>query len=228
MRTMGLNSFSSTGGAMTFKEEWFGLTNPDRQNIIIFDNDETGIKGAIKIAMMLKTGFFTWVPPVYGKDVSDLLQAVGVERAKEIILDPERQIAFNLNLHNQAETKAVVKELYERAKSLEHSVGQQFLLQLAFDIKMNNKPRIVKERHRNVDNAILDAKGYPIENLMPFRAKKHTCLWHDEKTASLHLYKDNSCFCHGSCNRQYDAIDVYMKLNNVKFMEAVEALNKLS
>jgi DNA primase len=228
MRTLGLNAFSSTGGAMTFKAEWLGMVAPDRANVICFDNDETGIKGAIKLAKLLQVGSYTWVPPMYGKDISDLVMAVGITKAREIITDPERQVPFDLRAKNTAEFKQVVQKLGNYAHHMEVSIGQKFLLQLAFDYRMEHKPRQKAPRHPNVENAVQNAKAYPIENLLPFRQRKHKCLWHNEKTASLHLYKDNHVFCHGSCNRQFDAIDVYMKLNpGVTFIQAVEALNHL-
>jgi DNA primase len=227
VRSMGINAFSSTGGAMTFRKEWLGQMMPGRNTVICFDNDETGIKGAIKLAMMLESGTYTWVPPMYGKDASDLVMAVGLTKAKEILTDPARHIHFNLSASNQAENKRVVQKLGFEAHEMDNCVGKHFLLQLAFAFRIDNKPKAKRQRTQEFDNELQNAKAYPIENLLPFVNRKHKCLWHNEASASLHLYPDNSLFCHGSCNRQFDALDVYMHQHNVKLPEAIKALNNL-
>lgn len=228
MRTMGLNGYSGTGGAMTFRPEWLGYVPPGKQSVILFDNDETGIKGAIRLAMLMEEGSYTWVPPMYGKDVSDLVMAIGPIKAKEMLTDPTRQVPFNLKASNQSECKKVFQAMKQYADAMDNSVGKQFLLQLAFDYRMLHKKRPKKVRHENVDNAVQNAKNYPIENLITFRNKKAKCLFHEEKTGSLHLYPDNHVYCHGGCARKFDAIDVYMQLHpGTKFLEAVNALNHL-
>jgi hypothetical protein len=226
VRTLGYNGYSSTGGALTFREEWLGMVPPGRENIILFDNDETGIKGAIKVAKMLKTGWFSWVPPLYGKDVSDLLMTVGADQAREIL--KTKLVRFELNLQNNKSAKETEKTLRDNAKGLDNSVGKKFLLDLAFDIHMENKAPVKRKHHPNVDNAVANAKAYPIENLLKFRNKKTKCLWHKENTPSLHLYPDNHVYCHGGCAKQFDSIAVYMQINpGVTFLEAVNALNNL-
>jgi hypothetical protein len=92
---------------------------------------------------------------------------------------------------------------------------------------MEHKPKVKRERSEQFENALQHAKAYPVENLLPFVNRKHKCLWHNDKTASLHLYPDNSLFCHGACNRKFDVLDVYMHQNNVKLPEAIAALNNL-
>jgi len=68
------------------------------------------------------------------------------------------------------------------------------------------------------------AKSYPIENLLEFKQRKTNCIWHKEKSPSLHLYKDNHVYCFG-CSKGGDAIDVYQTLNNSSFEEAVNYLS---
>ncbi len=67
------------------------------------------------------------------------------------------------------------------------------------------------------------AKQYPIENLIKFQNKKAKCIWHNEKSPSLHLYPDNNVFCFG-CGKGGDAIDVKMQLDSISFTEAVNIL----
>jgi Toprim-like/CHC2 zinc finger len=222
LRTLGYNAFTSTGGALTFRIEWLDDV-PARNNVIFFDNDDTGIKGAVKLAKLLQFGTYKWVPPAFGKDASDLLAGVDFYRAKEII--DITGVPFDLRATNQAEKKVVIQKLTNYALAMDQCVGKQFLLQLIFDLKQDIKPPAIKKHHRNFDNAVEDAKAYPMENLIKFSQRKAICPFHVEKTGSLHLYPDNHAFCHGSCNRAYDSIDVYRKLYGGTFQEAIAALN---
>jgi len=68
------------------------------------------------------------------------------------------------------------------------------------------------------------AKEYPIEELLQFgHDKKAKCIWHNEKSGSLHLYPTNKVYCFG-CSKGGDAIDVYMALHNVPIKEAITYL----
>lgn len=229
LRTLGVQAYSSTGGAMTFKSEWLELLPPDRPIIILFDNDDAGIKGAIKVAQMIGVGSYTWVPPMYGKDVGDILQSQELLMVKNVLFDPERIVTFDVRSHNQATRNAVYKKLTDQAKMLDQSIGKKFLLELAFQYRPIKKvKRKWSDGDSNMDSLIERARHYPIENLLPIQPnQKICCLWHREKTPSLHLWRDNRLFCYGGCNKMYDAIAVYMKLYDVKFKDAVEALNRM-
>ena len=67
------------------------------------------------------------------------------------------------------------------------------------------------------------ARLYPIERLLKLTRNKTKCIWHNEKTASLHLFPNNHIYCFG-CSRSGDAIDVFMTVNGCDFRRAVEAL----
>lgn len=70
------------------------------------------------------------------------------------------------------------------------------------------------------------AKEYPLTDLIEFN--KHNtaiCPFHTEKTPSLHYYrKSNTCHCFGACQKSFDSIEVYRRLNNCSFVEAVRKL----
>ncbi len=75
------------------------------------------------------------------------------------------------------------------------------------------------------DAMIEKAREYPIDELEDFEHNVRKCLFHEDNSPSLHYYKkSNTCYCFGGCGRKYDAIDVYMKLYNCNFIEAVKAL----
>lgn len=73
-------------------------------------------------------------------------------------------------------------------------------------------------------NEIERAKIYPIEDFMDFNHNGTHCVFHTEKTASMHYYRSsNRVHCFG-CNKSADSIDVYMAINNCDFITAVKAL----
>lgn len=96
---------------------------------------------------------------------------------------------------------------------------------------------IVKERRkltpRKYDNEVTPemierAKEYPISNIIDISRKGMgfmCCLWHDDKHPSMKLLESqNRLYCFSQCRKGFDAIDVYMKINNSTFFEAVRNL----
>lgn len=75
------------------------------------------------------------------------------------------------------------------------------------------------------DEDIFRAKQFPITELLSFnKMNKALCLWHSERTPSLHYYKKtNSVKCF-SCGKYGDAIDIYREQHNVSFIKAVQSL----
>lgn len=73
---------------------------------------------------------------------------------------------------------------------------------------------------------IARARAIPISYFIKVsKMNKAKCPFHDDKTASLHVYpKDNRFHCFGACNQGGSVIDLYIKLNNCTFKEAVHKL----
>lgn len=71
------------------------------------------------------------------------------------------------------------------------------------------------------------ARQYPVDQLLEFNYSGFAkCLWHEEKSGSMHYDKKrNKVHCFAGCG-YYDAIDIYQKINNVSFNEAVKQLSK--
>lgn len=76
-------------------------------------------------------------------------------------------------------------------------------------------------------DAVARAKEVRIDTLLKFdRSGMAKCLWHDEKTGSLHYRrKSNKAHCFGACGKSWDAIDVCMQLQGIGFREAVKVLS---
>ncbi len=75
---------------------------------------------------------------------------------------------------------------------------------------------------------IARAKNVPITDYLEFnRAWFANCLWHNEKSPSLHYHEGtNRVFCFG-CGKKGDSIDVYMAQHNLQFISAVKQMLRL-
>ena len=79
------------------------------------------------------------------------------------------------------------------------------------------------------DDDITRAKEYPISELfsqLTSQVVRHgmtKCCFHQDNTASLSLRKHNRFHCFG-CDAKGDTIDLYMRLNNVNFVQAVRGI----
>jgi len=71
------------------------------------------------------------------------------------------------------------------------------------------------------------AKEIPIEHFCEFgRNKKGLCVFHNEKTPSMHLFSNNHAYCF-SCSKGGDSISIYRAIYECGFIDAVKALNKI-
>ena len=92
----------------------------------------------------------------------------------------------------------------------------------------------IQERHQRTLRALLQpnnelridtARQYQITNILEFKNGTRSCIWHTDKTPSLHYYeKTNTVFCFG-CSKSGDSIDVYMQEHKCNFVTAVKALS---
>lgn len=69
------------------------------------------------------------------------------------------------------------------------------------------------------------AKEYPLEHFVEGKRRDGfaPCPFHQEKTPSFKIYKDNHFHCYG-CNEHGDVIDLIMKMRNIEFISAVKFL----
>lgn len=72
---------------------------------------------------------------------------------------------------------------------------------------------------------IARAKSFPMDSLIEIgKDGKALCVWHSERTPSMHYYKKtNNIHCFG-CNKSGDTIDAYRAIHNVSFNMAVKSL----
>lgn len=107
-------------------------------------------------------------------------------------------------------------------------------LQITLD-KNKRFLELLKDKNRpnfNDDQMLLSkAKSQPIEGLYNFESVrkfgnrvKAICPFHKENTPSFMIYVDQNKFHCFGCGLKGDSIDFFMKLNNVGFKQAMEAL----
>lgn len=223
----GFNACTSTGGAQTFREEWVPLF--DKSNVtIMFDNDDAGIRGAVKTAFMFKRFTYRWVPPRFGKDASDVLINYDQEMLKTLMRNEENSMKFEIpELSTKKETIEYRRYLTSLARTMTAgSIGTMFVRAIIVELSVRLATR-KKKPTPHVDGGEKErANAYPIENLIKVsRDGTALCPFHNEKTGSLHVYKDNHAFCFG-CSKRADAIAIAMAVWNVDFKEAIKRLNQ--
>lgn len=232
LRTLGYDAYTSTGGAMSWQKDW----KLDRIPTILFDNDDAGINGTIRTLLLLGEATISWIPPAYGKDIGEVLENKDKAFLQKLLEDPVRQIHIKVDdLTTRASIGRKKKEVQAIAKNMESSVGQKIMLGLSkklIELEKSYSPQ--KRKNMPVDSTLRDrAKSYPIQNLLKvgtfgLSKNKALCPFHNEKTASFHVYPDNTGYCHGGCGKHFDVIDIYMKQQNLYgkggFKRAIEDL----
>lgn len=208
---------TSTGGAQSFQKEWEDLFMPQEDGecakdiIICYDNDQAGADGMVKTLEILPWAKVLFLPDIPNvKDISDYVNAGG-------------------NLHELLKTAKEFQNIQDvRGDQLERiALFKTTLFHDAY-IKTHTKINTYTERKAFKSDEVTYAKAYPIPNLLKFTADKACCPFHNEKTPSLHYYKnDNRCYCFGGCGRAYDVIDIYRKLTGATFKKAVDDLNSI-
>lgn len=251
LESAGYTAVSSTGGAGTFKDEWCELLK-DHDLYICYDNDDAGIKGAVKLLTKLPAKLVT-IPPLPGiKDITDYMQSgasfpILLEQAEEFPLLAEPVPEF---------TKIKEVEVYVRKYKtyLQEIVGRIYharsdgrphahldaIKDLLFVALDNLERKIKKLRYANkpvtpvgdqiTQEDVIHAKQVPIDTLYTGRLKLQggravgICPFHPDKDASFTIYvSKNTFWCYG-CNAGTDAIDYIKRRDNCDFITAVKTL----
>ena len=155
----------------------------------------------------------------------------------------ERKLLYLTDEINRIEDN--IKEIYERkAMWVINSVFPEWFIRCLIKLwgldQLEKELKCAKARFRinkhyllddNNDNEITPeiiarAREYPIDKIIEVKRNKALCLWHPDKNPSMHYYKKtNTVYCF-TCNTFGDAIDIFMKKNNVGFVQAVIFLGR--
>ena len=118
-----------------------------------------------------------------------------------------------------------IKEQLKSAKENPKGHNQQNVKKLLFEVSI-----LMGRAERPTPEMISKAKDYPIQNLLnlhgSWRNKGNvSCPFHKDKTPSFQIKKNNTFTCY-SCGEYGDSIDLYQKIKNASFVEAVVALSQ--
>ncbi|GAF89502.1 unnamed protein product, partial [marine sediment metagenome] len=197
-------------GATSFQEKWVELLK-DKEVLLCFDNDEAGANGMVKVLDYIPNAKIIFLPDRVGvKDITDYVANGG---------DLPELIKSAKHFENRQD----VQDDYAERNALWKSVHfhEEYFKNDDKKKKTTVRKKVFKDS-KNPDTYV--AKQYPIDQLLDFKQNKCACIWHNEKTASMHYYKDNNrVWCFG-CGKGGDSIDVFMKVFNVSFSEAVKKL----
>lgn len=201
-------AITSTGGAMSFQTEWGELLK-DKKVILCFDNDEAGGKGLVRALSVVPHAKVLFLPDRPGiKDISDYCTGGG--NLQELL--------------TSAKHFASIDEVVDD-RAIRLALWQSTFFHDAY-IAEHTKPVYAPRSLRDVTD-LENAKTYPIPQLLKFKTNAALCIFHAEKSPSLQYYpKTNTCYCFGGCGKAYDVIDIYRKLHNCSFKEAIRALAK--
>lgn len=242
----GYNAVSSTGGAMTFKEEWLQYIHGFTNTYIIFDNDNAGYKGALKLHLMIPESKIVWLPKKVGNhgDITDYFKNNSKESFEQLLLTAKRY-----PVPEDKEVFKTKKEIKETKDSYQSRIGELMLearelrskylddtpitmLVEALTKRYEELSKMYKFFKKNdnkglvsIKERISKAKTVPITMFVKFNnANCAKCLWHNEKTPSMYYYeKNNRIKCFG-CDKSADVVDVVMKVRNVDLKEALKII----
>lgn len=119
---------------------------------------------------------------------------------------------------------------YQRAIALEATVDKSrwYKEAHALQLQVYSYETVLKKRDGILPEEISRAKQYPLAQLLPAgkrgRGRYHLCPFHNEKSPSFHIFKDNGYSCFG-CNKHGDTISFVMDLYHLDFKSAVRAIN---
>lgn len=242
LNSLGFNAVSSTGGSQTFHPEWF-LDFLNNDVYLVLDNDDAGIRGALRINTMLTSAKIIFLPKEKEKkDVTDYFKTHTIkqfldlaEDATSWVIPADPQILPKNKSGIDAITKEIRSEmdsilkkqriLNQEGKTTRHT---EIMLEV-MGKRLEHWKKIreqwgTEKKGEHLDD-IARAKTVPITQFIKFSSSGFAlCLWHSETTASMKYRPERSrVYCHG-CSAHKDVIDVVMAINNCTFNEALKII----
>lgn len=210
--SLNIPAVTSTGGAMSFRENW-GPLFENKTVYICLDNDLAGAQGTVRILKFIPHAKVVIIPDTArAKDVTDYVSHGKDFRA---LMDTAKayQTYQDVRDDEQARRANMMNVLFHEEWMANHD---------------KEYAATVPEKRTKYDGAndIERAKSVPISTLFKVVQNKILCPFHNDHTPSMHVFKDNRAFCF-VCSKQADTIDLYRVLHNSTFREAVEALKNI-
>lgn len=227
---------SSTGGARSFKDEWFELFKGKKVHIL-FDNDAAGKEGAMLIWARLQKIQGIASVDVLGlnegyKDINECIDAEGGLKWKLMV--PSWLHMKGIATPKKRERIAEIRKFFSMVDEYElEAYGEEYRWYVSKMREIARSEYLLNKREKNeklvsYGDSIEQIKKIPIDSLVKFRNGVAPCIFHDDRHPSMHYNDAHSQFpntvkCY-SCGKFADVIDVVMALNNVNFAEALQML----
>lgn len=208
----GIPAVSSTGGAMSFQEDWSYEIHDRTDVYICYDNDDAGAQGMVKTLDFIPRAKIVIIPEVAGggiKDISDYVERGG--DLKELLRTAKAYEGLEDVLEDRKNRLATWQSVRFHDAYID-----------AYE-KKHWRPAVFGKKEGD-RTSIENARLVPISDMVRFVAGNAKCIWHEEKSASMHYYAGtNSVYCFG-CGKSGDAIDVWRQLKGLSFKEALTQL----
>ena len=234
-----VHAYSTTGGCGTFDPTW--ISSHIQKVYICYDYDKAGIKGALNLNAILPNSKIIWLPKegmdltdffVAGNSYEDFLELKENAESYEYPVFPPEEFKYKKQFDELIKYQKAKADDYLKVK---RSLGQKRKNTLHIEVliqmwlseaeKTEGRKKILnKPTKAQIENEVQRAKTVDIRTLIPFNHQGFAkCIFHNEKTASMKYYKDNTFHCFG-CNKNGDAIDIVMKRDGLSFREALKKL----
>lgn len=247
----GQNAVSTTGGSGTFLEEWADEINEKFSEVYVcYDNDDSGLKGAIRVQALIPKAKMVFIPQEEGvKDVTDYLKKHTFQEFSKLVAGAKSYL-IPKDIDEMPKKKSHFKKVVDGFRDAANALLVE--KQKAITTRGSNvKPVLfmleyVNRRHEHYsktlkswgksfegsNNDLEAAKKVPMATFVKFSFDGYAkCIFHNEKSGSM-KYNDftskfpNTVKCYG-CGAMGDTVDVVMKINNCDMKQAIKIiLNK--
>ena len=190
----------------------------------------------------MKLFFPSWLKPLSDKEIIDFLETPIPEEKRlwhpEWIRDLPRKVWKTPATKKYTTKKAIMQDIKLLNNSLDWwldhkhnaiSEMDKVYSEIHLEDYLKEKENLQKKlRYTGVkfeNDDLVRARQVPISDFLKFNsAGMVKCLWHIERTGSLHyIKKNNKVHCFGGCGTK-DVIEVIQNLNNCTFKEALKII----
>lgn len=200
LEAQGFDAVTSTGGALSFREDWVSLVGDIPEIYVVFDGDDAGREGARKVARLVPHARIVTLPEEVGDggDVTDLFARLGhtpsefealLAAARPLPTPPEPprglpRVTYQASREHIDQVKAAVRieEVIRRSVELRLSGGT--------------------------------FAGH--------------CLFHDDRHPSLVVFPSTQTFHCFACRAGGDVISFFMLKDRLSFPEALRVVESLT
>lgn len=200
----GFIAVTSTGGAVTFREEWIPSFSQIPQVYICYDRDAAGQRGALKVGLMIPGAKLVALPAEVGDggDVTDFFVRLGKTREDFIALlkkaepvPPPPEPVISYDPPTRQTQKSADRERIERIKQ---------------------------------ETSIVDLIGRYVKLRTSGNTLLGRCPFHNDRTPSLAVYPNTRTFYCFACLKHGDVISFVQEIEHLSFGQALDTLDSVN